>query len=68
MGKAGQRALAAFLLVNIGTQLGFGIGSLVRLSYHPDMHIAVSLLGLCAGLVTAFFAFIFPRLFRRGDK
>ncbi len=60
MGKPPQRALAAFLLVNIGTQIGFGIGSLVQVSYRPDMDIALSLVALGA----AFFALLFQACFR----
>ncbi|MFO1086551.1 MAG: hypothetical protein U1E21_18520 [Reyranellaceae bacterium] len=64
MGKPPQRALAAFLLVNIGTQIGFGIGSLVQVSYRPDMHIALSLVALGADLISAFFALLFQACFR----
>ena len=64
-----RRALAVFLLVNIGIQIGIGIGSLVRGgSYQPDTHITFSLVGIGAGLVCAILAFAFPRLFRRDKK
>jgi hypothetical protein len=65
---AARRALAVFLLVNIGMQTGIGIGALVRLSSRPDMHIAFSLVGLCGGLVCALLAIAFPRLFQRGKS
>jgi len=64
-----RRALTAFVLVNVGIQMGVGIGVLVRGgSYRPDVHIAFSVVGLCAGLVCALLALAFPRLFRRGKK
>ena len=59
-----QRAVSVFLRVNIGMQVGVGIGALVRWSYNPNWHIVVSLLGLCGAIACAILALMFPNLFR----
>lgn len=68
-GLMALRALVVFLLVNLGIQIGVGVGLLMRGgSYQPDRHIVFSLVGVGAGVICAILAVTFPRLFRRAPK